>query len=59
MREDTVVYAVACVGEDDFAESDPDSPFVDLDGAERSEFGVVSVDRTGTRGRGERGSRGG
>ena len=42
VRRDTVVYAVACVGEDDFAASD--SSLLNLDAAERTEFRVVSVD---------------
>lgn len=46
VRRDTVVYAVACVGEDDFAASD--SELLNLDAAQRTEFRVVSVDlRTG------------
>lgn len=46
VRRDTVVYAVACVGEDDFAASD--SSLLNLDAAERAAFRIVSVDlRTG------------
>lgn len=46
VRRDTVVYAIACVGEDDFAASD--SEYLLLHAAERAEFRVVSVDlRTG------------
>ncbi|WP_067609063.1 outer membrane protein assembly factor BamB family protein [Nocardiopsis listeri] len=46
VRRDTVVYAVACVGEDDFAASD--SGLLNLDAAKRVVFRVVSVDlRTG------------
>lgn len=48
VRRDTVVHAVACVGDDDLLGMDSDHPLVDPGEAEHSMFGVVSVDlRTG------------